>query len=153
METTTQQTQVNFLDLLIKFANQRPGLEFCDYGDVTIYRRESREITADLHDFYSFLNFALRRLNHEELNQKIGHYLQNTDGRLIYKNNRLQYITGQYFPTEYRPACTRILKQILWQDIREEKYQDGSSIYETSQQIQNLFKNYLSRRAFKNYIK
>jgi hypothetical protein len=146
-------TKTNFLGLLVNFANKRPGLEFADYGDVTTYRRESREITADLHDFNTFLNLALMRFNHEELSDKIGEYLQSMDGRLTYQNNKLVYITGQYFPTEYRPACTRILRGILWNDIRNEKREDGSYIYETGQQIQNLFKIYLTKRAYKNYIK
>lgn len=152
MTQTQTQKETNFLDLLIKFVNKRPGLEFCDYGDITIYKRESREITADLHDFYEFLNFALRRLSHEELSKKIGNYLQSSSDRLTYKNNGLNYITGQYFPTEYRPAATRVLRSILWNDIREEKREDGSYIYKTGDQIRKIFKMHINRRAYKNYI-
>jgi hypothetical protein len=152
MTQTQTQKETNFLDLLIKFANKRPGLEFCDYGDIAIYRKESREITADLHDFNEFLNFALRRLSHKELNEKIGNYLQSSSDRLTYKNNGLSYITGQYFPTEYRPAATRVLRSILWNDIREEKREDGSYIYETGDQIRKIFKIHINRRSYKNYI-
>ena len=50
-QTTTPTQQVNALELLTKFAYQRPGLDFADYGEIKYYRQDSREITKDLHDF------------------------------------------------------------------------------------------------------
>jgi hypothetical protein len=149
METLTNYPT---LSLLIKFANQRPQLEYANYGDPKSYRAESREITKDLHDFREFLNFAIRRLTLDKLEQELKSNLENSNDRLTLEGNKLQYITGQYFPTEYRPACTRILRRLIWDDYAQEKHENGSNVYETSDTIRKRFKMNLSRRAYKNYI-
>ena len=144
------QTQVNVIELLCKFVNQRAGLNFADYGDRTIYLRESREITKDRQDFYEFLNLAYRLV--DDLNGKIITYLSANGDRLTLENNRLKYITGQYFPTEYRPAATRAIKAVIWEALRTEKNGSGEYLYQTGDQIRNVFKRNLSRRAYKNYF-
>lgn len=143
-------TQLNAIELLCKFVNQRAGLNFADYGDRTIYMRESREITKDRADFYEFLNLAHRLV--DDLNSKLINHLTNTSDRLTLENNKLKYITGQYFPTEYRPAATRAIKSIIWDAIRTQKNDKGEFIYETGDQIRAVFKRNLSRRAYKNYF-
>jgi len=142
--------QVNAVELLCKFVNQRAGLCFADYGDRTIYQRESREITKDRSDFYEFL--AMAHVYVDDLNSKLIDYLSKTGDRLTLEGDKLQYITGQYFPTEYRPAATRAIKSIIWDAIRTEKNGSGEYIYETGDQIRAVFKRRLSRRAYKNYF-
>jgi hypothetical protein len=135
----------------IKFANQKPGLDFNDYGDRKIYFAEMREITKDLHDFRELLNLALIRLG-SNLEEKLTEYLSKSSGRLTLENGKLQYCTGQYFPTEYRPAVNQVLKSLIWDNLREEKDSEGNHIYNTGDTLRAYFKRNLSRRCFKNYI-
>ena len=110
MTTTTPTTTT--LDLLQKFVDQRPGLNFADYGDVRAYRNEAAEITRDRADFYELRRLvSLIGVNVEE---KATDYLQKSSGRLTLEGGRLLYITGQYFPTEYRAAACRVLSSIIW---------------------------------------
>lgn len=135
----------------IKFANQKPGLSFADYGDRKIYFAEMREITKDLHDFRELLNLAFIRLG-SNLEEKLTEYLSKSSGRLTLKDGKLQYCTGQYFPTEYRPAVNQVLKSLIWDNLREEKDSAGNYLYNTGDTLRAYFKRNLSRRCFKNYI-
>lgn len=144
-------TQANTIETLYQFVNQRPGLEFCNYGERSIYFREMREITKDLHDFRELLSYA--RLNIDDLNTKLRNKLETTSDRLsINDNGKLQYITGQYFPTEYRPAANRILVNLIWEHVRSMKNDNGTYLHETGHDIRAYMKKRLSRRCFKNYF-
>lgn len=135
---------------LIKFVNQRPGLDFANYGNISSYRQESREITADKHDFFELLALAQRRINN--FSQVLEKELINTSGRLTLENGKLQYITGQYFCTEYRPAANRVLVSLIWNDYRDEKNADGSSVYVDGPSIRKAIKRNLSRRVSRLYF-
>lgn len=135
---------------LVKFVNQRPGLDFANYGDISSYRQESREITADKHDFFELLALAQRRINN--FSQVLEKELINTSGRLTLENGKLQYITGQYFCTEYRPAANRVLVSLIWNDYRDEKNADGSSVYSNGHEIRKAIKRNLSRRVSRLYF-
>ena len=98
------------LALLREFAEQRPGLEFGNYGDVAAYRAESRSITRDLHHARELLAYVQRsRMSAETLRASFDAY----SGRLSLTEHdgtwRLDYCTGQYFPTEYRRAVCAVL--------------------------------------------
>jgi len=144
---------MNTIEKLIRFANQKPGLDFQDYGDRKIYFAEMREITKDLHDFRELLNLSFIRLG-SNLEGKLTEYLSKSSGRLTMNGpaGELNYCTGQYFPTEYRPAACQALKSIIWDDLREEKDKDGNHIYNTGDTLRAYFKRNLSRRCYKNYI-
>jgi hypothetical protein len=143
--------QKSYIQLLTKFANQRPGLDFQDYADVQLFRQESRGITKDLHDFTELLRYARLRVNN--LDDKIEAYLRTTSGRLrLDEHGMLEYVTGQYFPTEYRPASARVLANIIWADYRDEKRADGTPVYETGHDIRKELSRWLSRRVMKNYF-
>ena len=135
---------------LVKFVNQRPGLDFANYGDISSYRQESREITADKHDFFELLALAQRRI--ANFSQVLEKELMNTSGRLTLENGKLQYITGQYFCTEYRPAANRVLVSLIWNDYRDEKNADGSSVYSNGHEIRKAIKRNLSRRVSRLYF-
>jgi hypothetical protein len=138
---------------LIQFANQKPGLSFADYGDRKIYFAEMREITKDLHDFRELLNLALIRLG-SNLEEKLTEYLQKSEDRLtLNEAGELRYITGQYFPTEYRPACSRVLKSLIWDSLRKTKDSEGNYIYNDGDSIRAYFKKNLSRKCFRNYFR
>jgi hypothetical protein len=134
------------LDLLQKFVEKRPGLNFADYGHDgwKIYRRESAEITRDRADFYELLRFADRIC--PDLEAKATEYLTTTDGRLTLEGDRLKYITGQYFPTEYRPACSRVLVSIIWREYG--KRPD----LQTGPQIRKEIRRHVSRRVARIYF-
>lgn len=141
----------NYTQLLTKFANQRPGLDFHNYGDVRAYRQESREITKDLHDFTELRRYA--SLYVKDLDSKIEQYLKRTSGRLrIDEQGRLEYITGQYFPTEYRPAAARVLADIIWMEYRDEKKADGTPVYETGHDMRKALGQWFGKRIMKYYF-
>lgn len=153
---TTSAAPVDALNLLINYARQRPGLDPRDYGGGRegwqCYRREAAEITRDLSDFRDLLNLALRRYSHAELNAAIVNHLTSTDDRLTLEGDRLQYVTGQYWPTEFRPACCRVLVRLIWADYMNERSADGSKTYETGHDIRKAIRAELPRRVAKLYF-
>ena len=109
------------LEALRTFARQRPGLDFANYGDVALYRSESRQISRDLAHAQTLLGAVewsgvtaddiLRAADGGRLNIR-------ADGQRV----RIDYTTGQYWPTEYRRAVCRVLASALW-----DSYRDGMS--------------------------
>jgi len=141
--TTTQK--------LIKFVNQRPGLDFANYGDSKSYNAESREITKDRNDFFELLAYAQSRI--QDFDRKLTFNLENTSGRLLMQNNEIVYHAGQYFPTEYRPAASRIVSQLIWNDLRDETEPNSPNpIYKDGHEMRKAVKRNLSRRVCKNYF-
>ena len=140
--TTTQ--------MLIKFVNQRARLEFANYGDVKTYRSESREITKDRNDFFELLSTAQMRIDNFET--KLTDYLTKNNSRLSLKDGKLEYITGQYFPTEYRPAANRVLATLIWADYRDEKHDNGETVYTNGSELRKATRRRLSRRVCKFYF-
>lgn len=142
--------EISTIEKLCKFVDQRAGLEYANYGDAKSYRAESREITKDRQDFYELLGWASSRI--ENLNDKLTDYLQKSSGRLtLNKEGSLEYCTGQYFPTEYRPAACNVLKNLIWNDLRDEM-ENGKPVYEDGHAIRKAARRRLSRRVVKNYF-
>lgn len=110
-------TRADLLALLSAFINQRPGLEFANYGDVSAYRSESRSITADGHDARALLAAVSWRdsITADDIRKA----LQGSGRLTLSESGRLEYCTGQYFPTEYRPAACRLMAGLLWDYWRE----------------------------------
>ena len=106
------------LEALRIFARQRPGLDFANYGDVRLYRSESRQISRDLAHARTLLYAAswcgvtaediLRAADGGRLDIR-------ADGDRV----RIDYTTGQYWPTEYRRAVCRVLAAALWASYRD----------------------------------
>lgn len=152
-------TLPNVAYMLKEFAYQRPGLDPRDYGHgrdgYNCYRRESAEITRDLNDFKELYYLAVERMGIESLNQALYHRLTTNDGRLTFNVGkcRIEYCTGQYFPTEYRPAAARMLANIIWRSYMEERNANGELIYNTGHEIRTAIKNRrISRRIFTYYF-
>jgi len=106
------------LDALRAFARQRPGLEFGNYGDAQAYRSELRSITRDLSDAQTLLAAVERSCITADdiLRAADGGRLSITvDGDRV----RIDYCTGQYWPTEYRKAVCRVLSGALWAHRRD----------------------------------
>lgn len=114
----------NILQALTAFVNSRPGLEFCNYGDVSAYRSEMRSITKDRAQALEMLsNVAWRESITAEM--IIDAAKHSFSGRLSIaptgENNgiRIEYCAGQYYPTEYRRAVCAVLSSVLWSYWRE----------------------------------
>lgn len=100
------------------FVAQRPGMEFGNYGDVAAYRSESRSITKDRHDAERLIDQVAWRdsITTEDI---IKASEQAFSGRLTIKRVgesgfKIDYCTGQYFPTEYRKAVCAVLASVFW---------------------------------------
>lgn len=114
--TTTTPTRAALINALRAFIEQRPGMNPADYGDSRAYRAESREITADLHDARALLDAVERRsIDADAILSALTH-------RLTWDAERgeLDYCTGQYFATEYRPAVARACASMLWAYWRDQ---------------------------------
>ena len=111
-------TKPAIIAMLEKFARQRPGMEPGNYGDWKSYRAELRTVTRDLAHARTLLSAVewsgitaddiIRAADGGRLGIKV-------DGERV----RIDYCTGQYFPTEYRKAVCRVLASALWAHIRD----------------------------------
>jgi hypothetical protein len=157
---------------LRRFARQRPGLEFGNYGDWKAYRAEMRAITRDLAHAETLLRavqyddsitaqdiieastsafsgrLEIEACMHGQSGAttcgKCGHvwcdrcdpapsamcHKCNGAGPSRHKPNglRIDYCTGQYFPTEYRKAVCAVLASALWAKYREGMQPSGYSV-------------------------
>ena len=116
--------------------NQRPGLEYGNYGSVTSYRAEVRSIGRDLQHARELLRAVELRdsITGDDLAAAAA-FPHAYSGRLscqvfepgkVYKSDgcmessydkltvKLDYCTGQYWPTEYRKAACAVLASVLW---------------------------------------
>ena len=114
--------------------NQRPGLEFGNDGSVTSYRAEVRSIGRDLQHARELLRAVEHRdsITGDDLEAAFPHAYSgrltlvppNSDGPVEGFNGgkyyRLDYCTGQYWPTEYRKAACAVLASALWSRKRED---------------------------------
>lgn len=142
---------MNTIEKLTKFVNQRPGLEFANYGDSKAYNAESREITKDRADYFELIALAYSRIGN--LDQELTEYLTETSGRLALKDGQIEYITGQYFCTEYRPAANRVIASLIWNNYRNEvKQGTNEEIYKDGHEIRKAISKRVSRRVMKNYF-
>jgi hypothetical protein len=136
--------QPNIPALLRTFAEQRPGLEFGNYGDIKAYRAESRSITRDLHDARTILA-ACDNLAPEHWAEGFRAF----SGRLTLTtrddgSQTLGYCTGQYFPTEYRRAVCAVAASALWAYHRADAATGG----EMRAKFRRIFGARLQRRWF-----
>ena len=104
------------LAALTKFACQKPGLEYGNYGNRAAYRAEVRAITATLHDARDLLRAVDMHagISAADIKEGFGAYC----GRLSWDGKKLDYCTGQYWPTEYRNAVCAVLTRVLWEFFR-----------------------------------
>lgn len=110
------------IEALHGWIRQRPGLEFCNYGDLSAYRSEMRSITKDRHHAEALLRYVeLRDSITAEIILEASR--RAFSGRLtieaINDGFSIQYCTGQYFPTEYRKAVCAVLSSAIWDWLRD----------------------------------
>jgi hypothetical protein len=121
-------TKQEICALLRAFVNQRPGLDFANYGCATSYRSELRSITRQRAD-------ALQLLRAVELRESISAqdlievFPRAFSGRLALVESKgkpaLEYCAGQYYPTEYRAAVCAVLARCLWVWVRVDCMPEG----------------------------
>lgn len=107
-----KETLGQMLEQLHRFIRQRPGLEFANYGDASAYRSEMRSITRDKKDAETMLFQVWRSLMVSDTLKQASEGA--FGGRLTWDGKEWQYVTGQYFPTEYRRAACAVLASALW---------------------------------------
>jgi len=116
-------TKQQILEALRKWINQRPGLEFANYGDRKSYRQELRSITRDRADALQLMQ-AVSWCDSITAENMIDSF-RAFSGRLQVREvvpasvdggpyAELSYCTGQYWPSEYRKAACAVLAQALW---------------------------------------
>lgn len=122
-----QPTKQQVISLLRAWIKQRPGLDPADYGFPAYsheawkearrsYNAEARSIAKDKQDAETLLNAVeYSGMDAETLLGGFRAY----SGRLEIKpaengEFRLEYCTGQYWPTEYRAAACAVLASALW---------------------------------------
>lgn len=127
----------NILQALTAFVNSRSGLEFCNYEDVSAYRSEMRSITKDRAQALELLSAVAWResITAEMIIDAAKHSFS---GRLSIglndENNgvRIEYCTGQYYPTEYRRAVCAVLSSVLWDYFRANGADTADAIRKTA---------------------
>jgi hypothetical protein len=116
--------KTQIIETLYKFANKRPQLEAGNYirdgrdseGRIA-YRAEVRNITRDLHHARALLRrVELSGITAAEI---IAASSEAFSGRLTITATddgivKIDYVTGQYFPTEYRKAVAAVCARALW---------------------------------------
>ena len=132
------------IDALRQWIRQRPGLEFANYGDVSIYRAELRSIGNDLKHARELLAAVACRdgITDKDL---IDASRRAYSGRLAIDTRSgvsIDYCTGQYWPTEYRRAACAVLASAL----REYWKRSTSSAATEARRS-------LSRSVIRNYFK
>lgn len=143
------------LDALEKFARQRPGVDFGNYGDVSAYRAELRGITRALHD----ARLLLGAVEHSGITADdiIKASEGAFSGRLIIKIDgdkvTIGYCAGQYWCTEYRNAVCAVLASALWTHKRDHCMPEGVLMHnqetgETMRRYDGLRAGDWSRRKF-----
>ena len=112
----------SIIDALRAFARQRPGLEFGNYGDVTAYRAEMRQITKDLEHAQTLLRAVEMHesITADDLVAAFDAYSGRLSITETKKGVRLEYVAGQYFPTEYRRAVCAVACAALWAWFRDQ---------------------------------
>lgn len=103
------------IDLLDSFVSQRPNLSFSDYGDRSAYRSDYADILKGLHVFNELKGILTQCFERDEIEEALILKLNKENNRLFFdfETGGLEYITGQYFPTEYRSAACSALYSTL----------------------------------------
>lgn len=156
-------TKEKILRLLGEWIKQRPGLDPADYGlypgcrmseraeALRNYNSEMRRITGQLHDARRLLEYVA---SHDDITaDDLTAAFRAFSGRLKLTKTekgewRLEYCTGQYFPTEYRAAACAVLASAIWDYHRPDYMNDdrpGDSIRKAMKRIFGLT---IARRWF-----
>ena len=119
------------IQALRSWVAQRPGLDYRNYGDPVAYRAEVRSIGKDLQHARKLIDYVAW---HDSITAEMILKAADNGGRLSFVVRddgtvAIDYCTGQYWPTEYRPAVCRLLSSVIWNWLRENcEYKNGDDI-------------------------
>lgn len=85
----------NSIKNLISFVRSRPNLDTANYSDAKSYR-------ADVYAASKFLKPCISLLHKAS---QLGVDVSGRTGRIYVSDSGVEYVTGQYYPTEYRRAA------------------------------------------------
>ena len=130
MNTNTDTQKQEILNQLRAFIAQRSGMEWRNYmshgGDV----EGRRALNADRRRIARDGEHARSMLRYVELSSiTAGEILEAIRGdRLKWNGKGFDYVTGQYFATEYRSAACSALACVLWSRFRADFPQDKAEM-------------------------
>jgi len=147
IEGKPMSTKQTIIDALNRWIAQRPGLEFGNYGNVSSYRAEMRSIGRDLQHARAMVNYVAW---HDSITAEMILDAAKS-GRLsiVVKGDKvtINYVTGQYWPTEYRRAVCALMASVIWNWLRENcEYKNGDDIRKAARRELGQF---IARRWFK----
>ena len=110
--TTPTPARTLYLDALAAFVAQRSGMDWRNYGSRESAMGDYRRILRDGRDAREMLRLA--RLFSVDVVAAAS-----DSGRLTFQTRKdgsvaVDYVTCQYFPTEYRAAACRVLASAWW---------------------------------------
>lgn len=119
------------LEKLEQLAKKRTGMSYSDYAPYKgAYQSDQRLIKGQLKDFKEILKALKRQFEISDIEKEL--LKQNTKSdRLKFdtETDKWNYTTGQYYCTEIRGACTRVLWSVYWSMCVDfygrEKYRDA----------------------------
>ena len=142
MTTDTHTDRDKITGALRVWIHRRPGLEYGNYDEPRAYRQEVRSIARDLHQARELLNAVEHSgMTADELREGFRAY----SGRLTWTGERLDYCTGQYWPTEYRRAACAVLAAALWDYHREDYATDARGEESKGDAIRRNFRRRFGR--------
>ena len=115
-------------DALAAFIRSRPGFDPCNYGDAASYRADQRTAARQKNDAETMLAAVRWRdsiTGADLIEAARGGRLTievnpaGTVGGIMRPVVRIDYCTGQYYPTEYRAGVCRVLASALWNYARD----------------------------------
>lgn len=101
-----------------KLVNSRPGFDSGNYDTSASYSADMRTAMKDRETALALLEHWFFRAYVKP--ETLGRYLEQSSGRLTLKDGQIEYIAGQYYPTEYRRAVVCALASCLWRALQEE---------------------------------
>lgn len=131
-------TKEQITALLNAFISQRSNIDGRNYGSRAAFMGDYNRILRDGKDARTLLrHIENSQMTSEELQKGFGAFAGRL--QLIEKDGefRLDYCTGQYFPTEYRAAVCAVLASALWSYYRES--------YDTGETLRKKFARIFSR--------
>jgi len=127
------QQNIDILDGLSSFVNQRPGFDWHNYDSMSQYRSDYNPVLQAKHDFHTMRRFS------ELYSVDIMAGQSAFSGRLEIKPGpdrrvEIDYCTGQYFPVEYRNAACAVLASAIWSYWRDCGYDTGDKLRKKAHQ-------------------
>jgi hypothetical protein len=107
-------TKTDIVNAFRAFIEQRPGFEAANYyGAPAAYRYDARRAQQGLTDARALLAFVAQTdgITANDMLRAI-HYYGHRIG--LTSKGEIEYVVGQYFPTEYRQAASRLLASMIW---------------------------------------